>query len=112
LPETLEQRRAIAARRVLADVQVLRLAHGELPYFNPAEYAPQYTFATLAAMYRRKALVTGDLRFADVADVAALLDGSRLRFEPGFIESRLLPLLDGEPEWIHDFVRRIGPAQG
>lgn len=112
LPDTMEKRRAVAARRVLADVQVLRLAHGELPHFNPAEYAPQYTFANLAAMYRRKALVTGELRWANVAEIAALLEGSRLRFEPGFIESRLLPLLDGEPSYIHDFVRRIEPAQG
>ena len=112
LPDTLEKRRAIGARRKLADVEVLRLAHGELPHFNPAEYAPQYTFANLAAMYRRKALVTGDLRWAKVADAAALLEASRLRFEPGFIESRLLPLLDGEPDHIKDFVRHIESAQG
>lgn len=112
LPDTLEKRRAIGARRKLADVEVLRLAHGELPHFNPAEYAPQYTFANLAAMYRRKALVTGDLKWAKVADAAALLEASRLRFEPGFIESRLLPLLDGEPDHIKDFVRHIESAQG
>lgn len=112
MPDTLDKRKALRDRRVVGDIEVLRLAHGEVPYFNPADYAPQYTFANLAAMYRRKALVTGDSRWLEVAAVAGALEASRLRFEPGFIESRLLPLLEGEPDHILDFVRRIGPAQG
>lgn len=112
MPDTLEKRRALRQRRVRGDVEVLRLAHGEIPYFDPANYAPQYSFANLAAMYRRKALVTGETRWLEVGAVAAALEASRLRFEPGFIEGRLLPLLDGEPDHILEFVRRIEPAQG
>jgi GT2 family glycosyltransferase len=111
LPATWAARQAVARRRVRSDIEVIRLAHGELPYFNPAEYAPQYTFANLAAMYQRKALVEGERRWLDVAEMARALETSRLRFEPGFIADRLLPLLDGEPDFIHDFVRRIEVAQ-
>jgi GT2 family glycosyltransferase len=107
LPDTWRKRRAVAARRVLSDAEVLRLSHGERPHFDPANYAPQHTFANLAAMYRRKALVTGERRWADVARVADELEASRLRFEPGFVEERLLPLLEGEPESVKDLVRHL-----
>lgn len=111
LPDTWAARQQVAARRVRSDIEVLRLAHGELPYFNPAEYAPQFTFANLAAMYQRKALTSGHLGWLHVAETARALETSRLRFEPGFIEATLLPLLDGEPEHIKDFVRQIEHAQ-
>jgi hypothetical protein len=32
---------------------------------------------------------------------------TRLRFEPGYVTSRLLPLLEGEPDFVLDFVRQI-----
>ncbi len=107
LPDTLEKRRQVAARRVLSDAEIFRLAHGERPFFNPTAYEPQYSFANLAFMYQRKAVATGEERWLKVADVARALDGSRLRFEPGIVESRLLPLLADEPPYIHEFVRRI-----
>lgn len=106
-----QKRQAVRARRVRADVEILRLAQGEAPHFDPARYAPQHTFANLAAMYRRKALVTGDRRYLDVVRMAELLDGSRLRYEPGFVAERLLPLLEGEPDCIRDFVAGIEAAQ-
>lgn len=111
-PDTWAKRNEIRARRVRGDVEILRLAHGETSFFNPADYAPQYTFANLAAMYRRKALVTNEPKYLEIATVASALEASRLRFEHGFIESRLLPLLEGEPEHIRDFVRRIEIEQG
>ena len=112
LPDTWAKRKEIARRRVRSDAEIIRFAHWELPYFDAASYSPQYSLQNLAAMYRRKAMVTGDMRWLQVGEVAHALDTTRLRFEPGFIPSRLLPLLEGEPEHIHDFVRRIEAAQG
>jgi GT2 family glycosyltransferase len=110
-PDTWRKRQQVRSRRVRADVEILRLAQGEAPHFDPAHYAPQRTFANLAAMYRRKALVTGELRYLDIVRMAELLDGSRLRYEPGFIAERLLPLLEGEPDHVRAFVADIEDAQ-
>jgi GT2 family glycosyltransferase len=112
LPETWRARKSVAARRVRSDAEVLRLAHGERPHFDPAHYSPQFTLENLSAMYHRKAMVTGDARWLRVPELALAIAGSRLRFEPGFIAERLLPLVADEPVYIHDFVRRIEAAQG
>jgi GT2 family glycosyltransferase len=112
LPDTWAKRREVSRRRTKSDVDVIRFAHQEGTYFDPTRYAPEYSLANLAAMYRRKAMVTGELEWLQVSEVARALDGVRLRFEPGFITSRLLPLLEGEPEHIRDFVRQIERAQG
>ena len=97
--------------RVLSDVEIVRFSHGEGVFFEPATYSPQRTLQNLTAMYKRKAMVTGDARWLAVGDLAHALDTVRLRFEPGFISSRLLPLLEGEPDYIHEFVRGIEAAQ-
>jgi GT2 family glycosyltransferase len=112
LPDTWEARKAVSARRVRSDVEVIRLTHGERPHFDPADYAPQYTLENLSAMYHRKAMVTGDTKWLRIPELALAIAGSRLRFEPGFIAERLLPLVADEPDYIHDFVRRIEAAQG
>ena len=111
LPDTLAKRRAVMRRRVLSDVEIVRFSHGEGVFFEPATYSPQRTLQNLTAMYKRKAMVTGDARWLAVGDMAHALDTVRLRFEPGFISSRLLPLLEGEPGYIHEFVRGIEAAQ-
>jgi GT2 family glycosyltransferase len=112
LPDTWEARKAVAVRRVLSDVEVIRLAHGERPHFDPADYAPQYTLENISAMYHRKAMVTGDTGWLRIPELALAIAGSRLRFEPGFIAERLLPLVETEPDYIKDFVTRIEAAQG
>ncbi|MBV9662601.1 MAG: hypothetical protein JOZ37_01450, partial [Actinobacteria bacterium] len=50
---------------------------------------------------------TGEKRWFEVAEVANAVEMTRLRFEPGYITSRLLPLLEGEPDFVIDFVRQV-----
>jgi len=111
LPATWAERQRVRARRVRSDDEIIRFAFGEDTFFDPARYLPQYTLQNFAAMYRRKALVTGDPRHERIVSVAMEVGRSRLRYEPGFLSGRLLPLLEGEPPHIADFVRRIETEQ-
>jgi GT2 family glycosyltransferase len=105
--DSYEKRRQVNRRRVVSDGVVFRFAQGELPHFDPRNYDPERTLSNLIAMYRRKALVTGEKRWFEVAEVANAVNMTRLRFEPGYVTSRLLPLLEGEPDFVLDFVRQI-----
>src|SRR5439155_21493118 len=96
LPATWAERQRVRTRRVRSDDEVVRFAFGEDTFFDPARYLPQYTLQNFAAMYRRKALVTGDPRHERIVTVAMEVGRSRLRYEPGFLTGRLLPLLEGE----------------
>jgi GT2 family glycosyltransferase len=106
LPAASAERRAVQARRVVADAEIFGLTRDELPFFDPPTYAPMRTLANLSAMYRRKAKVTGDDRWAYVSELAAGLDARRPH-RVGHVADRLLPLLAGEPAEVHDLVLAI-----
>ena len=111
LPDTWSKRQAIRARRTRSDDEVFRFGFGEDTFFDPANYAPQYTIQNLVAMYRRKAVVTGEKHYEDIVALAMDIGKSRLRYEPGFFSGRIIPLLDGEPAHIIDFVKRVESEQ-
>ena len=54
---------------------------------------------------------TGERRYEDIVALATDIGKSRLRYEPGFFSGRVLPLLDGEPDHIVDFVKRVESEQ-
>ena len=70
LPQTWSDRQRVRSRRVRSDDEISRFAFGEDTFFDPARYLPQYTLQNFAAMYRRKALVTGDPHHERIVTVA------------------------------------------
>ena len=72
--DSYEKRRQVNRRRVVSDGVVFRFAQGELPHFDPRNYAPERTLSNLIAMYRRKALITGDDRWFKVAEIASAVE--------------------------------------
>jgi N-acetylglucosaminyl-diphospho-decaprenol L-rhamnosyltransferase len=109
LPSAARDRRAVQARRIVADAEIFGLTRDELPFFDPPTYAPMRTLANLSAMYRRKAVVTGEDRWAYVSELAAGL-AARQPHRAGHVAGRLLPLLAGEPPEVHELVHAIDEA--
>jgi GT2 family glycosyltransferase len=107
LPDTWRKRMQVRARRKLSDTQIIRFSRGEHSYYDPPKYAPLYDVVTLVAMYRRKYAITGDRRYLEILQMARALDRTPLRFEPGYLTTRLGPLLEGEPECIFDFLKKV-----
>ena len=108
LPEAVPKHRWLRKRRAVPDEAVLALApQGEGCFYDSEAYEPVLGLANLAAAYSRKARVTGDGRWGEVADRAAWF--ARRGVEPGLLRRHLLPLLDGEPAAVHDLISRLDP---
>ena len=107
IPRDWPTRRALQSRRRVADRAVFALSAGETIHFDPVRLAPHYTLDALEAMYRRRFLVTGDAR---AAEIAASLGAWQTRRPPvdGETRSRLVrELLRGEPPFVLDFATKV-----
>lgn len=111
LPDTWLKHRWVRGRRVLADGEVFAFGRGEQPFFDAPTRSPAPVLGNLSAAYRRKGLVTGEWRWLEVAEMADHLAHSRVGTMPGMAAARLLPLLEGEPAAVLDFVRALDGTQ-
>lgn len=111
LPVYLRERRRVQGRRRAPDGELIDLSHGEKPYFDPVRYAPYKQLELLEAMYRRLFLLTGEERHLLIAETAAALSLSRLRFDADFVRQRLEPLIASEPVVIKEFVAGFQDGQ-
>lgn len=107
LPDTWLKHRWVRRRRVVGDGEVFGFGRGEQPFFDAPSRSPALVLGNLAAAYRRKGLLTGEGRWLEVANLADHLTHSRVGAIPGVVRSRLLPLLEGEPEAVQAFVRGL-----
>lgn len=105
LPRYLLARRALQRRRRTPDRELLAFAEGERVFFDGETYAPRVGLEALAAMYRRKAALSGDERHRRIAEAAAELDASLAG--PEEIRRRLEPLIAGEGEAIRRYVAAL-----
>jgi len=107
LPNLLQRRWEIQRRRTVRDYELLVLAIGETPCYNPVEYRPFYTLDTLIVAFNRLSTYTGD---EDVYRITRGLDAinrSKLKLEPALMEKRLGELLAGQPRHVLDFAAEI-----
>jgi hypothetical protein len=107
LPQDLRARAQVQRRRRVPDPEIFRHSFGEAPYFDPARYAPIASLETLEAMYRRRAVITGDRRSGEIAAAVTHLRTSKLRFNPEGRARRLAELLREEPPRVRDFAAKI-----
>jgi hypothetical protein len=107
LPHYLRERRAVQGRRKVVDWDLFNHSHGELSFFDPTGYTPVRRLETLAFMYNRRYLLTGDDNDRAIAETASRLAGSRLRFDRDYSREHLRPLVADEPQFIQDYVASI-----
>lgn len=107
LPVYLGARRHVQCRRRTEDQELFDFSHGERPFFDPVTYTPQRRLEVLEAMYRRLSLLTGEERHRRIAEVAAALAASRLRFDREFVRERLRPLVKAEPACVKEFLESL-----
>lgn len=107
LPGMLSRRRQVQGRRQVRDIELLKLAYGELPYYDPTAYEPFYTLDNLIAAYRRRHIVCGDEKALDIWKGLEALNQSKLRFDPALLEVRLKEILAGQPDHVLEFAARV-----
>lgn len=107
LPTLLPRRWEIQRRRVVRDYDLMQLAYGEEPYFDPIAYKPFYTLDTLIAAYKRLYSCSGEESAYRIWTGLEALSESKLSFEPGLLKNRLEQLLSGQPEHVLDFAAQI-----
>ena len=106
-PVYLLARRQVQGRRRREDQELFDFSHGEQPYFDPVTYTPQRRLEVLEAMYRRLSLLTGEERHRRIAETAASLSATRLRFDREFVRDLLRPLVEEEPTCVHEFLESL-----
>lgn len=107
LPVYMRARRRVQGRRRTQDQELFDFSHGEIPFFDPASYSAQQRLEVLVAMYRRLSLLTGEERHRHIAETAASLAASRLRFDRKFTRELLRPLVAEEPTCVHEFLESL-----
>lgn len=107
LPRLVPGRRQIQRRRRVKDLDVLKYAYKEVPYYDPVAFRPLYIIDTLAAAYRRLYILTGDEAALRIWSGLEALNRSKLRFEPEVLSKRLRELLAGQPAHVTDFAGQI-----
>ncbi len=112
LPRLLPKRWEIQKRRRVRDLDILKYSYGEVPYFNPSGYSPEYTLDTLSTAYRRLYTVTGEEEALGVWKGLDALNKSKLRFDRAVLTRRLGQLLVGQPKHVLDFAAKIKAVDG
>lgn len=107
LPNLLPRRWEIQRRRVVPDYDLLVLAHGEAPYYDPVGYRPFYSLDTLIAAYDRLYSFTGEEEAYRIKLGLEGMNRSKLRLEPDLLNKRLEDLLAGQPQHVLDFATEI-----
>ncbi len=108
VPQVLLTRRSRVQRaRRVSDTQIISLADGEQPRFDPEHYAPIYDLTTLIVMYGRKYAVDGTARYLNIVTGLEELARTERPEEAGAWRTRLRELLAGEPAAIMDFIERV-----
>lgn len=111
LPNLLPRRWEIQRRRVIRDCDLLVLAHGEAPYYDPIKYRPFYALGTLIAAYDRLYSYTGGEEAYRIRMGLEAINRSKLRLEPELLKKRLVDLLAGQPQHVLDFAAEIVAAK-
>ncbi|MHB1326122.1 MAG: glycosyltransferase family 2 protein [Thermoleophilia bacterium] len=107
LSSLLPRRWEIQRRRVVRDHDLLVLAHGEAPYYDPIGYRPFYTLGTLIAAYDRLYSYTGEEEAYRIKMGLEAMNRSKLKLEPGLLKKRLGDILAGQPQHVLDFAAEI-----
>lgn len=107
LPLYLAARSRVQGRRRIQDKELFDFSHGEMPFFDPENYAPQRRLETLIAMYRRLFLLSGKEEHSLIAETAKNLAATRLRFDTEFAKQKLRPLVANEPAYVQQFVESL-----
>jgi len=112
LPRYVPKRRAVQGRRRRSLDELLRLAEGEEPFFDPAAYRPVRSLEALTAMYRRLYVLSGDPQHLTIAQAAALITESGLAWDREIVCSRMLPLVSSEPPVVKDYIQNLDGFTG
>jgi GT2 family glycosyltransferase len=107
LPSLLPRRWEIQRRRVVRDYDLMMLACGEAPYYDPIGYRPFYTLGTLIAAYDRLYSYTGEEEAYRIKLGLEAMNRSKLKLEPDLLKKRLEDLLAGQPQHVLDFATEI-----
>lgn len=107
LPGMVTGRQRVQRRRRVADAEVLKLAYGELPYYDPTAYEPLYTLDNLIAAYRRLNTLTGSQEALDIWKGLEALNQSKLRFDENLLRERLREILAGQPDHLREFASHV-----
>ncbi len=108
IPRDWTARAALQRRRRVPDRAVFALSAGETIHFDPVHLAPPYTLDALAAMYRRRFLVTGDSRAAEIAASLRACRVGRSGVGAQMRSRHVRELLRDEPLFVREFVAKVG----
>jgi GT2 family glycosyltransferase/glycosyltransferase involved in cell wall biosynthesis len=106
-PSYVRARGAIQGRRKVNDQTLFDFSHGEQSFFEPTGYRPVRNLEALHSMYRRRYLITGDENDRMIAQTAADIAGTRIRFDRDLVREKLRPLFENEPQAARDYLDQL-----
>lgn len=99
-------------RRVRCDLDAIKLSDGEVPFFDPVEYAPEYKWETLIAMLRRRYVITGEEHLERAIAYLDAVTRTSVRFRPREVERRLADIAGPLPGPVLRFLNAMGQQPG